>query len=197
MKGGLSGGRWPKVLRNVWRRLGNETVSVGLKWRVKCRGTKSECQCRATLVLGWMLVSDGKNGTVSSVGNTPFMGPIIAQCRSMLINTDQNSGIDLKYLSMSIIADKIPLNDQHWKEFERYWSALIGIGQWSRESCKIYIAVFMVLERSSKHSSNTLYVPSGEEFWREIGWRWCSISNLDATKVPSCPFQSNNSLRFS
>ena len=52
MKGGLSVGRRPEILFNVKRRLGNETVSVGLKWSVKCRGTKSECQCRATLVLG-------------------------------------------------------------------------------------------------------------------------------------------------
>ena len=37
---------------SVGRRLGNETVSVGLKWSVKCRATKSECRCRATLILG-------------------------------------------------------------------------------------------------------------------------------------------------
>ncbi len=52
MKGRLSVGRRPGILGNVQRRLGNETVSVMLKWSVKCRGTKSECRCRATLVFG-------------------------------------------------------------------------------------------------------------------------------------------------
>ncbi len=51
-KGGSSVGRRLEILRNVWHRLGNETVSVGLKWSVKCRATKSECRCRATLILG-------------------------------------------------------------------------------------------------------------------------------------------------
>ena len=77
MKGGLSVGRRLEILRNVRRRLGNKTVSVGLKWSVKCRAIKSECRCRATLILGWMSVSDGKNGSVSGVENTPFMGPNI------------------------------------------------------------------------------------------------------------------------
>ncbi len=79
MKGGLSVGRRPEILRNVRRQLGNDTVSVELKWSVKCQGTKSECRCRATLVLGCMSVSDEKNGTVSVVGNTPFMGPTFAR----------------------------------------------------------------------------------------------------------------------
>ncbi len=52
MKGGLSVGRRPKILANVRCRLGNETVSVGLKWSVKCRITNSECRCGATLILG-------------------------------------------------------------------------------------------------------------------------------------------------
>ncbi len=52
MKGGLSVRRRPEMLRNVRRQLGNETVSVGLKWSVKCRVTNSECRCRATLILG-------------------------------------------------------------------------------------------------------------------------------------------------
>ncbi len=43
MKGGLSVGCRLEILRNVWRRLGNETVSVGQKYSVKCR---------ATLILG-------------------------------------------------------------------------------------------------------------------------------------------------
>ncbi len=50
-KGGLSVGRRLEILLNVRCRLGNETVSVRLKWSVKCRVTKSECQCRATLIL--------------------------------------------------------------------------------------------------------------------------------------------------
>ena len=79
MKGGLSVGCRLKILHNVRRRLGNETVSVGLKWSVKCRISNSECQCRPTLILGWMSVPDGKNGLVSGVGNTPFMGPISAE----------------------------------------------------------------------------------------------------------------------
>ncbi len=45
MKGGLSVGHRPEILRNVWRRLSNKTVSVGLKWSVKCRVTNSECRC--------------------------------------------------------------------------------------------------------------------------------------------------------
>ncbi len=71
----MSVGRRLEILRNVWRRLGNEIVSVRLKWSVKCRVTESGCQCWATLILGLMSVSDGKNGPVSGVGNTPFMGP--------------------------------------------------------------------------------------------------------------------------
>ncbi len=52
MKGGLSVGCRLKILHNVQHRLGNETVSVRLKWSVKCRVTNSECRCRATLILG-------------------------------------------------------------------------------------------------------------------------------------------------
>ena len=74
-KGSLSVWRRLKILRNVRRRLGNDTVSVGLKCSVKCWVTNAECWCRATLILGWMSVTDGKNGPVSGVGNTPFMGP--------------------------------------------------------------------------------------------------------------------------
>ena len=77
MKGGLSVGRRPEILHNVRRRLGNETVCVELKWSVKCRVTISECRCQATLIFGWMSVSNGKNGPVSGVGNTPFRGPNI------------------------------------------------------------------------------------------------------------------------
>ncbi len=77
MKGGLSVGRRLAILRNVRRQLGNETVTVGPKWSVKCRVTNSECRCQATLVLDLMSVSDGKNCPVSDVGNTPFMGPSI------------------------------------------------------------------------------------------------------------------------
>ena len=79
MKGGLKVGCRLEILCNVRSRLGNETVSVGLKWGVKCRATKSECRCRATLILGCMSVSDGKNGSVSDVWNTPFMGPTRGQ----------------------------------------------------------------------------------------------------------------------
>ncbi len=84
VKGGLSVRRRLKILHNVWRRLGNETVSVGLKWSVKCRVTNYECGCRATLILGRMSVSDGKKGPVSGVGNTPFMGPIKGRKRYLL-----------------------------------------------------------------------------------------------------------------
>ncbi len=75
MKGGLSVGCWPEILLDVRHRLGYETVGVGLKSSVKCRVANPECRCRATLILGWMSVLDGKNGPVSSVGNTPFMDP--------------------------------------------------------------------------------------------------------------------------
>ena len=51
MKRGLSVGRRLEILHYVRRRLGNETVSVGLKWSVKCRVTNSECRCRATLII--------------------------------------------------------------------------------------------------------------------------------------------------
>ncbi len=51
-KGDLSVGRRLKILRNVRRQLTDETVSVGLKWSVKCQAKKSECRCRATLILG-------------------------------------------------------------------------------------------------------------------------------------------------
>ncbi len=51
-EGGLSVGRRLEFLHNVWRRFGNETVSVRLKWSGKCRATKSGCRCRATLILG-------------------------------------------------------------------------------------------------------------------------------------------------
>ncbi len=52
MKGSLSVGRRLEILLNVSRRLGNETVSVGLKWSVKCRVTNFECRCQATSLLG-------------------------------------------------------------------------------------------------------------------------------------------------
>ena len=35
MKGSLGVGRRPEIFRNVRRRLGNETVYVGLEWSVK------------------------------------------------------------------------------------------------------------------------------------------------------------------
>ena len=47
-EGGLSVGCRLEILRNVWRRLGNKTASVGLKWSVKCQATNSECR----LILG-------------------------------------------------------------------------------------------------------------------------------------------------
>ena len=87
MKGGLSVRRRLEILHNVRRRLKNETVSVGLKWSVKCRGTKSVCRCRATLILGRMSVSDGKNDSVLHVGNTPFMGP----------NSDELGSLGISY----------------------------------------------------------------------------------------------------
>ncbi len=76
MKGGLSVGCRLKIFHNVWRRLGKESVVCRADWSVECRASNSECRCRPTLNLGWMSVSDGKNGLVSGVGNTPFMGPI-------------------------------------------------------------------------------------------------------------------------
>ncbi len=78
MKGGLSVGRRLEILRNVRRRLENETVSVRHKWSVECWVTNAECRCLATLImliLGWMSVSNGINGPVSGVRNTPFMAP--------------------------------------------------------------------------------------------------------------------------
>ncbi len=54
MNDGLSVGLQLEILCNVRRRLRNEIVSVGLKWSVKCRATKSECQCRPLMIwVGW------------------------------------------------------------------------------------------------------------------------------------------------
>ena len=66
-EGGLSVGVDPKFCRKVWHQLRNETFSAGLKCSVKCQVTNSECQCRATLILGWISVSDGTNGPVSEI----------------------------------------------------------------------------------------------------------------------------------
>ncbi len=102
MKGGLSVGRQLEILRNVPCRLGNKTVSVGLKWSVKCRAYKSECRCQATLIFGWMSVSDGKNGSVSGVRNTPFMGPI-TQCKVMCYKVYEYNLCCHPYLTIMII----------------------------------------------------------------------------------------------
>ncbi len=65
---------------------------------------------------------------------------IIAQCRSMSINADQNHGIDPKCLSIPIIErnwEELIDIDRHWDQcqnFEQHWSALISIGHWSGES---------------------------------------------------------------
>ncbi len=55
--------------------LGKRSVGCRADWSVECRASNSECRCQLTLILVWMSVSDGKNGLVSGVGNTPFMGP--------------------------------------------------------------------------------------------------------------------------
>ncbi len=90
IKGGLNVGGRLEFFGNVQCQLGNKNVSVGVKWSVECRADNSECpwerilvpqqtfngmRCRPTLILVWMSVSDWKNGPVSGVGNTPFMGP--------------------------------------------------------------------------------------------------------------------------
>ena len=73
-KGGLSVGRRPKILRNVLRRLGNETRQCQAGVECHVSGHQFLVSLRATLILGWMSVSDGKNDPVSGVDNTPFMG---------------------------------------------------------------------------------------------------------------------------
>ncbi len=71
IKGGLSVGCQLEILRNVQCRLKIETVSVRLKWSVKCRVTKSECRCRAPIILGWMSVSDRKKMIHCQVSEIP------------------------------------------------------------------------------------------------------------------------------
>ncbi len=73
---GLSFRRRLGIFGNVRCQLGNKNVGVGLKRSVKCRADNSECRCQPTLILICMSVSDEKNGPVSGVGNTPFVGPI-------------------------------------------------------------------------------------------------------------------------
>ncbi len=75
MKGGWIVGCRLEILRNVRCRLGIESVQCQAEWSVQCRAGNSECRCRPKLILVWMSVSAGKSGTVSNVGNTPFMGP--------------------------------------------------------------------------------------------------------------------------
>ena len=71
----LQKSNWTSSVRPVSGPMnGNETVSVGLKWSVTCQVIKSGC--RATFDFG-LSVSDGKNGPVSGVRNTPFMGPSV------------------------------------------------------------------------------------------------------------------------
>ncbi len=65
INGGLNVGCWLEFFENVRCQLGNKNVSVGLKWSVECRADNSECQCQPPLILGWMSVSDWKNGPVS------------------------------------------------------------------------------------------------------------------------------------
>ncbi len=70
---------WNLILGNCWEPwLGNNDVSVGLKWSVDCQADNLECGCWATLIFVWMSVSHGKKGSVSSGGNSSFMGPIRA-----------------------------------------------------------------------------------------------------------------------
>ena len=58
-------------------------------------------------------------------GRTP---PINAQC-PMLINANQNSAIDPNADQSALIGI-----ERHFGSMPWFWSALIGIGQWSRES---------------------------------------------------------------
>ncbi len=75
MKGGQSVGCWLKIFRNVWRRLGIESVQCRAEWSVKCWVSNFECLCWPTWVLVWMSVLAQKNGPASRVQNTPFMDP--------------------------------------------------------------------------------------------------------------------------
>ncbi len=75
MKGGLSVGRQTEILRSVRRRLPDETVSVKLKWSVKCRSPILECWCRATLILGMNVSVGWKKWPSVGCWKYPFMGP--------------------------------------------------------------------------------------------------------------------------
>ncbi len=73
-------------------------------------------------------------------------------------NVDQYHGIDLKCLSMPIIADqfRIELSGIDW-----HWLALIGIGHWLRESLNIPEGFYLEKTGTVTEQRSLLYEAKG------------------------------------
>ncbi len=86
-----------------------------------------------------------------------YSGLPLDQC-PMAINTDHNYGIDPKYISININADKCtnheeprPLTLLCISPITPIWPVLIGIVYWSRESCIYLLCIQWIVHPTKYH----------------------------------------------